>query len=123
MKRVKEMTKTGTKPIWQHFTADKPVKMKVTRKASKRQHDQPKKMFNNPLMNVFKRTTTSRSTSKALPTVRKISKPNNILTRMFKTLGKRRSTSRVQPVLEVEGQSIEDQFGDAPVYGITTDID
>jgi hypothetical protein len=32
MKRVKELAKGNSKPIWQHFTKHKPTKMKVSRK-------------------------------------------------------------------------------------------
>jgi hypothetical protein len=53
MKKVKEMTQTSSKPIWRHFTADKPAKTKVIRRISTRQHDLPKRMRNNPLTNVF----------------------------------------------------------------------
>jgi hypothetical protein len=115
MKKVKEMAQSGSKPIWRHFTSDKPAKTKVTRKISTRKHDLPKRMMNNPLTNVLDRITPGRSTSKALPTVRIIRRPNNIMTKFFTTLGKRRSTSRVHPVSVVEKQSIEDRFGDAPV--------
>jgi hypothetical protein len=31
MKRVKEMAQTRSKPIWRHFTADKPAKTEVSR--------------------------------------------------------------------------------------------
>jgi hypothetical protein len=34
MKRVKELAKENSKPIWQHFTANKPAKTKVSRKLS-----------------------------------------------------------------------------------------
>ena len=71
-------------------------------------------MSNNPLTNVFSRSKTSMSTSKAPSTIQKKTKANNILTKMFKTLEKRRATSRVQPVLEVLDQCIDDRFGDVP---------
>ena len=87
---------------------------KVTRHVSTRKHVLPKRMSNNPLTNVFSRSKTSRSTSKAPPTTQKKTKVNNILTKMFKTLGKRRSTRRVHPVLEVLDQCIDDRFGDVP---------
>ena len=64
------------------------------------------------------RTKTKRSeTSKAPPTIQKKTKVNNILTRMFTKLGKKRSTSRglVQPVLDVVNRSVDDRFGDVPV--------
>ncbi|MGK3749523.1 MAG: hypothetical protein ACI8RD_001818 [Bacillariaceae sp.] len=114
MKRVKEMAKDRSLPIWRHFTADKPAKTKVSRRVSTRQHDLPKKMSNNPLTNVFKQTKISRSTSKALPTIRMITKKDNLLTRMFTKLGKSRSTSRVQPISDIEEQCIVDRFGDSP---------
>jgi hypothetical protein len=114
MKKVKEMAQKRSKPIWTHYTADQPAKTKVSRRVPTRKHDLPKKMFNNPLTNIFAKTKPSRSTSKAPSITRHKSKTNNILTKMFKSKGKRRSTSRVQPVLEVENQSIDERFGDVP---------
>ena len=115
MKKVREMAQSGRNPIWKHFTAEKPAKTKVTRKTSTRKHDHPKRMMNNPLTNVLDRIKPSKSTSKALPTVRIARRPNNIMTNFFTALGKRRSTSRVHPVLVVEEQNIDDRFGDAPI--------
>jgi hypothetical protein len=48
MKRVKELAKENSKPIWQHFTANKPAKTKVSRKTTKRKLALPKKMSGNP---------------------------------------------------------------------------
>jgi hypothetical protein len=70
-----------------------------------------KRMPNNPLTTIFSRTKTNRTTSKAPTTIQKKTKANNILKK--KTLGKR-STSRVQLVLEVLDQCIDDRFGDVP---------
>jgi hypothetical protein len=111
MKRVKEMAKHRSLPIWRHFTADKPAKTKVSRRVTTRQHALPKRMFNNPMTNVFQRTKTSRSTSTAMPPIRMIQRQDNLINRMFTKLGTNRSTSRVRPV---EKQSITDRFGDAP---------
>jgi hypothetical protein len=105
------MTQARTKPIWRHFTADKPAKTKVSRRVTTRQHALPKRMFNNPMTNVFQRTKTSRSTSTALPPIRMIQRQDNLINRMFTKLGTNRSTSRVRPV---EKQCIADRFGDAP---------
>ena len=61
MKKVKEMAQTRSiLPIWRHYTAEKPAKMKVTRHVSTRKHGLPKRISNNPLTNVFSRTKTSR---------------------------------------------------------------
>ena len=49
MKRVKELAKDNSKPIWKHFTANKPAKTKVSRKTLTR--TQTKKMSDNPLTN------------------------------------------------------------------------
>ena len=114
MKKVKEMAKKRSRPIWTHYTDEQPAKTKVTRKLSTRKHDLPKRMTNNPLTNVYSRAKTGRSTSKAAPLFRPKTKKNNIITNMFISLGKRRSTSRIQPVLEVKDQCIEDRFGDVP---------
>jgi hypothetical protein len=83
MKKVKEMAQTRTKPIWRHFTADKPTKTNVSGqvRVPPRQNAIPKKMSNNPLTNVFKRTKTSRSTSKAMPTTKPITKPDDLISK------------------------------------------
>ena len=51
MKRGKKLAKDNIKPIWKHFTANKPAKTKVSRKISTR--TQTKKMPDNPLTNVL----------------------------------------------------------------------
>jgi hypothetical protein len=71
-------------------------------------------MSNNPLTNVFKRIKPRRSTSRELPSTKVVTKQDKLLTRMFTKLGKSRSTSRVQPILEIEEQCIGDRFGDVP---------
>ena len=115
MKMVKEMAQSQSIPIWRHYTADKPAKTKVTRRVPTRKHDLPKRLSNNPLTNVFSRNKPKRSTSKAPTPIQKQKyKVDNILTKMFRKLGKRRSTSRVHPVQGVEEQSIDDRFGDVP---------
>jgi hypothetical protein len=96
MKKVKEMVQTRSIPIWRHYRADKPAKMKVTRHVSTRKHGLPKRMSNNPVTTIFSGTKTNRTTSKVPTSIQKKTKVNNILTKMFKTFGKKRSTSRVQ---------------------------
>jgi hypothetical protein len=114
MKKVKAMAQKRSKPIWTHYATEQPAKTKVTRRVPTRKHALPKRMTDNPLTSIFNRTKTSRSTSKATPIIRTKSKKNNIITNMLASLGKRRSTSRVQPVMDVEDQSIDDRFGDVP---------
>ena len=114
MKMFKEMAQKRSMPIWRHYTAGRPAKTKVTRHVNTRKHGLPKRMLNNPLTNIFPRTKTKRSTSKAPPAIQKKTKVNNILTRMFTELGGKRSTSRVQMVLDVLNQSIDGRFGDVP---------
>jgi hypothetical protein len=114
MKKVKELAQAKSKPIWRHFTAAEPAKTKVSRKVSTRQHKLPRKMLNNPLTNVFTRNKNSRSTSRPVPISRPITRPDNLINRMFATLGKHRSTSRVKPILDVEDQCIVDRYGDFP---------
>ena len=38
MKKVKKMAQTRSKPIWRHYTADKPAKTKVNRHVNTRKH-------------------------------------------------------------------------------------
>ena len=105
MKRVKELAKENIRPILRHFTADKTSKdqrMEESNKASYRQHKIPTRMSNNPLTNVFERLSKKRSLE------------NKLMMNMFKTIGKKSSTSRLQMIQEVEEQMIEDRYGDAP---------
>ncbi|OEU11118.1 hypothetical protein FRACYDRAFT_246229 [Fragilariopsis cylindrus CCMP1102] len=62
MKRVKELAKENSKPIWRHYTKNKPAKTTVSRKLPQRM--KTKKYFNNPLTNVFKRLRKTRSSSR-----------------------------------------------------------
>jgi hypothetical protein len=64
MKRGKELAKENSKPIWQHFTANKPSKTKVSRKTSQRKLAIEKKMSDNPLTNVYERMQKNRSSSR-----------------------------------------------------------
>ena len=114
MKRVRELAKENSKPIWQHFTANKPARMKVSRKITKRRQKESKKLSDNPLTNVYKRMQKKRSSSRATVTTKIRYKKTPQITKMYKKLGKSRSTSRANPVLIVEEQSIPDRFGDAP---------
>ena len=51
MKRVQELATENSKPIWQHFTKNKPAKTKVLRNIQKRKHAKMKIMLNDPLTN------------------------------------------------------------------------
>jgi hypothetical protein len=44
MKRVKELAQANSKPIWQHFTANKPAKTGVSRKLSTGKHSRTIRM-------------------------------------------------------------------------------
>jgi (p)ppGpp synthase/HD superfamily hydrolase len=114
MKRVRELAKENSKPIWQHFTANKPAKTKVSRKITKRRQTKPKKMSDNPLTNVYKRMQKKRSSSRATATMKVRYKKTPPITKMYKKLGNSRSTSRDKSVLVVEKQIIADRFGDIP---------
>jgi hypothetical protein len=114
MKRVKELAKENSKPIWQHFTASKPAKTTVSRKITKKKHTKPKKMSDNPLTNVYNRMQKKRSSSRVTvtKTVRYTKTPQ--ITQMYVKLRNNRSTSRDKSAKEVEDQTIEDRFGDVP---------
>jgi hypothetical protein len=114
MRRVKELAKENSKPIWQHFTANKPAKKKVSRRLNKKQHTKPKKMSDNPLTNVYIRMQKKRSSSRATVTTKLRYKKTPQITKMYKKLGKSRSNSRDKSVLEVEQQIITYRFGDVP---------
>ena len=112
MKRVKELAKENTKPIWKHFTANRPAKTTVSRKQT--QQIKPKKYSNNPLTNVYTRLKKKRSSSRVLPVVKAKYKINHLISRLYNTLGKKRSTSRETTVIDTEEQIIDDRFGDEP---------
>ena len=53
--------------------------------------------------------------SRVLPVIKKIKhKVNHLISKLYSTLGKKRSTSREQTVLEVGTQMIDDRYGDEP---------
>jgi hypothetical protein len=114
MKRVKELAKENSKPIWQHFTANKPTKTTVSRKITKRKHTKQRKMSDSPLTNVYHRMQKNRSSNRARVTKEARYKKTPLITKMYKKLGKSRSTSRDKSVLVVEKQIIADRFGDVP---------
>jgi hypothetical protein len=114
MKRVRELAKENSKPIWQHFTANKPAKTKVSRRLNKKEHTKPKKMSDNPLTNVYNRMQKKRSSSRATATKTIKYKKTPMITKMYTKLGKNRSTSRDKSASIVEKQIIADRFGDVP---------
>jgi hypothetical protein len=114
MKRVKELAQANSKPIWEHFTANKPAKTKVSRKLSTRKSIM-KRMTNNPLTNVYNRMKKKISSSRVIKATTIRYKKTDLITQMYEKLGKQRSTSRVKEILEVEEQVIEDRFGDVPI--------
>jgi hypothetical protein len=91
MKTVKELAKENSKPIWQHFTANKPIKTKVSRKIPRRKHTQTKKMSDNPLTNMYTRLQKKRSSSRVSPVLKSKQQMNNLISTMYKKLGKKRS--------------------------------
>jgi hypothetical protein len=114
MKRVKEIAKENSKPIWQHFTATKPAKTIVSRRITTKKHNKTKKMSNNPLTNVYNRMKKKRSSSRATVT-KKVRYTNTpLITQMYAKLGNNRSTSRDKSAKDVEDQIIADRFGDVP---------
>jgi hypothetical protein len=115
MSRVKEIAQANSKPIWQHFTANKPAKTTVSRKVMTRKQATAKKMSNNPLTNVYNRLQKKRSTSRVLPEKKATYRRNTLITKLYTKLGKKRSTSRTKTILEVEIQKINDRFGDKPM--------
>jgi (p)ppGpp synthase/HD superfamily hydrolase len=114
MKRVKELAQANSKPIWQHFTANKPAKTRVSRNLSARKHAREVRMTNNPLTNVYRRMHKKRSSSRVIKAKTRRYKKTDLISHKYKKLGNHRSTSRDKAILEVEEQVIEDRFGDVP---------
>ena len=109
MKRVQELAKGNSKPIWHHFTKNKPAKTKESRKLQKRKHAKKKIMLKNPLTNVSTRLRKNRSTSHPLPTKKKKYRRTNLISQMYQTIGKPRLMSRDKAITEVEKQIIDDR--------------
>ena len=65
MKRVKELAKENSKPIWKHFTANKPAKTIL--------------VSNNPLTYVYLRLKKKRSSRQVLPVVEVKQKINHLI--------------------------------------------
>jgi hypothetical protein len=84
MKRVKELAQANSKPIWQHFTANKPAKTKVSRKLSTRKHARKIRMTNNPLTNVYIRTHKKRSSSRVIKATTRRYKKSDLISQMYK---------------------------------------
>jgi hypothetical protein len=114
MKRVKELAKENSKPIWQHFTANKPAKMKVSRRLNKIKHTKPKKMSNNPLTNVYSRMQKKRSSSRVRATKKVRYTKTPLITQMYMKRGESRPTRGDKSAMVVEKQIIADRFGDVP---------
>ena len=55
-----------------------------------------------------------RSSSRVSPVIKVKNKINKQISKLYNKLGKKRSTSREQNVKEVETQIIDDRFGDEP---------
>jgi hypothetical protein len=66
MKRVKELAKENSKPIWKHFTAKKPAKTRVSRKLSTGKQVRKTRMSNNPLTNINIRMQKQRPSSRVI---------------------------------------------------------
>jgi hypothetical protein len=114
MKRVKELAQEISKPIWKHFTANKPAKTRVSRIIPTRKQARTIRMSNNQLTNVYIRMHKQRSSSRVIKATPKRYKKTDLILQMYKKLGKNRSTSRDKEIQEVEEQVIEDRFGDVP---------
>jgi hypothetical protein len=114
MKRVKELAQENSKPIWKHFTANKPAKTRVSRKIRTRKQARTIGMSNNQLTSVYIRTHKKRSSNRVIKATPKRYKKTDLISQMYTKLGKHRSTSRDKVILEVEEQVIEDRFGDVP---------
>jgi (p)ppGpp synthase/HD superfamily hydrolase len=114
MKRVKELAQENSKPIWKHFTANKPAKTRVSRKIPTRKQARTIRMSNNQLTNVYIRMHKKRSSSRVIKATSMRYKKTDLISQMYKKLGKNRSTSRDKVTIEVEEQVIEDRFGDVP---------
>ena len=89
MTRVKELAKENSKPIWQQFTKDKPAKTKVSRRINTGKRAMMKKMYNNPLTNVFKSLQKKRSSSTVIQAKKTKYKMNHMISKLHTKLGKR----------------------------------
>jgi hypothetical protein len=88
MNRVKELAQKNSKPIWKHFSANKPTKTKVSRKISTRKHIRNNRMKNNPLRNVYNRLQKKRSSSRVTKATTRRYKKTELISQMYTKLGK-----------------------------------
>jgi hypothetical protein len=72
-------------------------------------------MSNNPLTNVYNRLQRTRSSSRVIKVTTRRYKKIDLISQMYRKLGKHRSTSRDKAIIEVEKQVIEDRFRDVPM--------
>ena len=108
---VKELAKEHSKPIWKHFTANRPTKTKVSQEPTNRKHTRHKIMYSNPITNVFSKRNKNRSSSRLIKaTIVKYKRAQSI-TEIY---GTKRSNSRDQTLLDTETQRIDDRFGNGP---------
>jgi hypothetical protein len=87
MKRVKELAQANSKPIWQHFTANKPAKTRVSRKLSTRKRAREVRMTNNPLTTAYISMHKKRSSSRVIKAKTRRYKKADLISQMYKKLG------------------------------------
>jgi (p)ppGpp synthase/HD superfamily hydrolase len=115
MKRVEELAQENSKPIWEHFTATKPAKTRISRKRLARKHIKKTRTSDNPLTNVFIRMQKKRSSSRVTKATTRRYKKTDLISQIYTKLGKMRSTSKDPAPHEVGEQIIEDRLGDVPM--------
>jgi hypothetical protein len=102
MKRVKELAQENSKPIWKHFTANKPAKTGVSGKPSTGKQVRKSRMTNNPLTTVHIRMHKKRWSSRAIKAKTRRYKKTDLISQMYMKLGGEISTSRDTTVMDVE---------------------
>jgi hypothetical protein len=88
MKQVKELAQENSKPIWEHFTAHKPAKTRVSRKRSTRKHAKKTRTYNNPLTNVFIRLQKKKLSSRVTKATTGKYNKADLISQMYTKLGK-----------------------------------
>jgi methionyl-tRNA formyltransferase len=96
------------------FYSKRTSKDKSIKKISTRKHIRKTRLTNNPLTNIYIRIHKKRSSSRVIKAMVRRYKKADLISQIYKKLGKCRSTSRDKALLEVEEQVIEDRFGDVP---------
>jgi hypothetical protein len=108
-----EKQKTNMETFYsKQISKDKSLKENINKKTHKKQQNDK---LPTVLTNVYNRMQKKRSSSRVIKAMKKRYKKTDLISQLYKKLGKHRSISRDKAIPEVEEQVIEDRVGDVPM--------